>query len=375
MAIKEYKEGEFTFWEVYVNYRSKLNHKIRVQKRFREIESKSAAEKIHKQALIECVEEVKRQENRGYYWGDLCELWRNYERNNDIDPLEPDTIDDYFNALKNWTKAFWNLPAPEISKGHIREVIKNIKEAQKSKSFQSKMKFIIQKVYVWGQEENYIKGAMTPPTVGIKINRKVEKTPEILNIDHMKRLLQAARTIGHEWYHIWAMAMLTGMRNGELYALEWTDVDFVSKNIVVSKSYNNRKNITKSTKAGYWRNVPINADLEIILNELKAKATGPYVLPRFRDWTHGMQATVLRTFCHSIGLPPVRFHTLRACFATQLIKNGVAPASVMKVCGWRDLDTMARYIRLAGIDERGATNSLQILSPASTMNFAGEMLR
>jgi len=33
----------------------------------------------------------------------------------------------------------------------------------------------------------------------------------------------------------------------------------------------------------------------------------------------------------------------------------------MKVCGWKDLDTMGRYIRLAGIDELGATDSLKIL--------------
>jgi hypothetical protein len=33
----------------------------------------------------------------------------------------------------------------------------------------------------------------------------------------------------------------------------------------------------------------------------------------------------------------------------------------MKVCGWKDLKTMQRYIRMAGIDEQGATNSLMLL--------------
>ena len=33
----------------------------------------------------------------------------------------------------------------------------------------------------------------------------------------------------------------------------------------------------------------------------------------------------------------------------------------MKICGWKDLDTMARYIRLAAIDENGATDSLAVL--------------
>ncbi len=34
---------------------------------------------------------------------------------------------------------------------------------------------------------------------------------------------------------------------------------------------------------------------------------------------------------------------------------------VMKICGWRDLKTMARYVRLAGIDEKGVTEALSFL--------------
>ena len=51
----------------------------------------------------------------------------------------------------------------------------------------------------------------------------------------------------------------------------------------------------------------------------------------------------------------------RACFATQLISSGIPATTVMKICGWRDLKTMQRYIRLAGIDEGGATESLKFI--------------
>ena len=34
---------------------------------------------------------------------------------------------------------------------------------------------------------------------------------------------------------------------------------------------------------------------------------------------------------------------------------------VQKICGWRDLKTMQRYIRMAGIEIEGATESLRVL--------------
>ena len=86
-----------------------------------------------------------------------------------------------------------------------------------------------------------------------------------------------------------------------------------------------------------------------------------YVLPRSWEWDKGLQARVLRRFCYLHGLPSVKFHTLRACFATQMLRSGVEAAKVMKICGWKDLKTAERYIRLAGVDERGATEGLDFI--------------
>lgn len=193
--------------------------------------------------------------------------------------------------------------------------------------------------------------------------------------------MQKAKEQKHPWYPIWVVAVLTGCRSGELHALRRGDLELISRKeakiqdrnpidrrayglIRVRRSWNTRFKCFGPTKAGYWRNVPISGELyRFLVGELKVERLNAddFVLPRFRDWNKGEQARVLRFFCIGNGLPSVRFHTLRACFATQLISSGIPATIVMKICGWRDLKTMQRYIRMAGIDESGATEVLNFL--------------
>ena len=68
------------------------------------------------------------------------------------------------------------------------------------------------------------------------------------------------------------------------------------------------------------------------------------------------------TTLKKIGIPSdVVFHTLRACFATHMLALGVDQATVMKIGGWKDIKTFQIYIRLAGIEVKGATDILQII--------------
>jgi integrase len=159
------------------------------------------------------------------------------------------------------------------------------------------------------------------------------------------------------------VALLTGMRNGELFALKWSDVDLDKGLITVQRSYNKRTKEFKSTKAGYWRTVPISGELKQLLIDMRTcSSVGEgLVLNRMRSWDQGQQAKVLKEFCRMISITPIKFHTLRACTATHLISEGVEPVKVMKVCGWQDLKTMARYLRLSGVEEKGVTDGLRLL--------------
>lgn len=95
--------------------------------------------------------------------------------------------------------------------------------------------------------------------------------------------------------------------------------------------------------------------------KIEEKKPEDFLFPRQWQWAKGEQAKILWGFCIANKLPSVKFHALRACFATQLISTGIPATVVMKICGWRDLKTMQRYIRLAGVDEAGATEALRFI--------------
>ena len=370
MAITSYEKNGKTFWKVYINVRSKEDPSIREQKVVQGIESEKVAQAEERKLLRELSEKVAHLASQGLTWGAVIERWENHVRGeNSYRQYVSTTVTDYVNCLNKWTVRWLDKPAAMLGRADGREVLASMEEAKKSRGYQKVIKHMTNVVYRWGMEERLIKGVTSSPVEGVAIHfDKAEKVPDILTIEEIRKLLQAAKTTEHPWYPVWAMALLTGMRNGELNSLLWSDIDLVNRKLTVSKSYNTRTRAVKCTKAGYWRTVPISDELETLLKGLRngAQDTDP-VLPHCWEWNKGLQAKVLKKFCMGIGIRPIKFHALRACFATQLLAHDVAPAQVMKVCGWRDLKTMQHYIRLAGVDERGATQSLRILPSDSAV--------
>jgi len=94
----------------------------------------------------------------------------------------------------------------------------------------------------------------------------------------------------------------------------------LEKNIIlVDRSYDSNVKKIGPTKARYWRTIPLNNSLRQLILDLKCDAmrlNSEHVLPRSKDWDNGDQAVPLRNFLESIKLRPIKFHALRACFAT-----------------------------------------------------------
>jgi len=366
MAIREKLVDGSHCYEVSINLRSKIKPDLRVQKLRTLVPSLKAAKGIERELLKEAAMELARKEGSGIPWLELVERWELAHRSGELGlkKLQLSTIWETVGVLRKFTQDWNAKTCQEITPGDVRKILVAMEESGYSQSRLKALKGSVNVIFNWGISDGHLVGVRSSPADGLMYGRVVEeKPPDILTMTDIQKLLGAAKEMDHEWYPVWAMALQTGMRSGELYALEWSDVDFESGMITVSKSYNKKMNTVKCTKAGYWRKVPISEDLERLLRTMKLSSPGEgqHVLPRIGKWRRGESAKVLKEFCEGIGVRPVCFHALRACFATHMLNAGVSSPVVKKVCGWTEEKVMNRYIRLAGIDVRGATDVLKVM--------------
>lgn len=193
--------------------------------------------------------------------------------------------------------------------------------------------------------------------------QKKETVRAVLTMNDARKFLPLAKELEPQWYPIWCAALYAGMRSGELYALKWTKVDFEHRQIAIDESWESKAGY-KSTKSGDGRIAEISEELLQVLKTLKLKTGNQeFVFPHLSKWTKGEQARVLRRFLIGIGMQPIKFHDLRASWATMLLVDGVPAIKVMQMGGWKDLKTMQFYVRRAGVDIKGITKGLTLHDP------------
>ena len=367
MAITSYSKNGSHYFRVYVQVRGKNDFSLRMQKSRQGIATLQEARREEKKLLVAAVEEVAKIEGRGLSWSDIIHRWETKATLGQLGDkyVDKKVISVHVSRLHRYTKSWLSQRASDLTKGDGRQMLFRAKEDGAKESLLCQIKTSVNIVYKWAIEERLIMGAVSTPVEGLCVSSKVEKVPKILTLEEVRLLLREAKDRDHEWYAIWAFAVLTGMRSGELMGLQWKDIDLQKKIITVSKSYKTSQKILKSTKAGYWRTVPVSSDLAEVILTIKSgedKQPDDFVLPHSYAWKSGQASLVLKEFLKCIGInKDIVFHTLRACFATHLLASGVDQAKVMKIGGWCDIKTFQIYVRLAGIDVRGATDSLDVM--------------
>ena len=152
------------------------------------------------------------------------------------------------------------------------------------------------------------------------------------------------------------VAANTGARQMELLTLEWNQVNFEDRYLILD----NRSHITKGKKI---RTIPANEKVIEVLQKRwsSRKETINNVftykgLPIKQDFlTHKFKKYVIRSGAH----PKLNFHSLRHSFASWLVQANVSLYVVSKLLGHADIKTTEIYSHLSREDLRDATNKIE----------------
>lgn len=207
----------------------------------------------------------------------------------------------------------------------------------------------------------------TNPANGVAAPRVVKLELRVLSREQVHRFLEAAKA--DRLYALFYLALNTGMRQGELFALEWRDLDLETGALKVARTVNTATgNIgppkTKASRRRIDLGVRARAVLEAHKKRMKLEGySGPLVFPSSGGSVLSPSNVRIRSLL-PIQLaakidPPVRFHDLRHTAATRMLAIGTHPKIASERLGHSTIAiTMDTYQHVSETMQRGLADSM-----------------
>lgn len=150
------------------------------------------------------------------------------------------------------------------------------------------------------------------------------------------------------------LCLYTGIRIGELLALEWSDINFKNFEIHINKTCHDGKDksgvftriVDTPKTVSSIRIIPIPQQIIPFLRELKKKSHSIYVI------SNGNKPISVRSYQRTftslqkkLKIPHKRFHSLRHTFATRALECGMDVKTLSEILGHKNPTiTLNRYV-------------------------------
>jgi integrase len=183
---------------------------------------------------------------------------------------------------------------------------------------------VLRMIFRLAEHDGLIERNPAEPVTAPRIDAK---EPVHLTAEQAHKLLEAASD--DPLRSLYAVALATGLRRGELLALTWHDVDLDRGTVTVRRG---------KTRAAA-RSLPLVAFALAALDALP-KQPGPI-------WPYSPSYVTrhLGVLCERAGVPRIGPHGLRHSAASILLAQGVDPLTIRGILGHTNVATTAHYAR------------------------------
>ena len=222
----------------------------------------------------------------------------------------------------------------------------------------------------------------------ITLPKTEEEKTDIFTEEELTKLFEALESEPLQYQVLIHLALNTSCRRGELVGLKWSDIDFKTGIITISRSNykltGDSEIKSKSTKTGKSRRVMIPPYCIALLRKYRAAqaaerlALGDYW--KGDNWIfvqsdgRAMYPTTptqwFSKFLKRHDIPHRKFHALRHTSATLLLSNGTNIKNVAARLGHSQLKTTNRYVHAVEQAEKDAADTFQKLFHTDQNNKA-----
>ena len=202
------------------------------------------------------------------------------------------------------------------------------------------------------------------PAIGCKLPPKKAREMQVLTREELQRFLIQAKFEGY--YEVFLLDLATGLRRGELMALQWDDLNFKTGVLNVNKQvYDVRGQLQISTPKtkNSVRKIVLPPAVVAVLQEYKKTVDSRWMFPspvkEDCPITPGVVRRRLQLILEHAGCKHVRFHDLRHTFATLALENGMDVKTLSAMLGHVSaVTTLDIYTHITGDMQRAAAASI-----------------
>ena len=169
------------------------------------------------------------------------------------------------------------------------------------------------------------------------------------------------------------VAVLTGLRIGEIAALRWSRVDFIRRVLQVRETYSDETGFGTPKTRSSVREVPLSEPLRMALLLHRARCSdmngNAFVFASKANTPispKNLAHRVLRPTCVRLGLRSIGWHVLRHSHATWLSESGATIRAAQDILGQTDMETTLRVYTHSVPDSkrRAIANVAALLFPS-----------